>query len=145
MSQVKTSWNLERTIPWLLIVIGIIGLVSSLVLTHDTLAINANAHYVPSCNLNPIVSCGSVISHKGDTIFGLPYPFYGVAAFAAVVTLGVGLMAKVSCVKTRDETKPIIPITINSHGSARSRFQLVFTWLIITTSATASYINSYNA
>ena len=94
MSQVKTSWNLERALPWLLIVIGIIGLVSSLILTHDTLAINANAHYVPSCNLNPIVSCGSVISHKGDTIFGLPYPFYGVAAFAAVVTLGVGLVAK---------------------------------------------------
>ncbi len=93
MSNMKLNWTLEKVFPWIMVIIGIIGLTSSLILTHDTLAINANPNYVPSCNINPIVSCGNVISYKGDNIFGLPYPFYGVAAFSVVVTLGVSLLA----------------------------------------------------
>lgn len=69
------------------------GLAASFILAHDTLAINHNPNYVPSCNINPIISCGDVITFKGDSIFGLPYPFYGIAAFAVLVTTGVGMLA----------------------------------------------------
>ena len=94
MAGMKSSWTLERIYPWLLLVLGIIGLLASLTLAHDTLAISQNSHYVPSCNLNPIISCGNVINYKGDSVFGLPYPYYGIAAFAVVITLGAALLAK---------------------------------------------------
>ncbi len=90
----KAKLNLENVFPWLLIAGGIIGLLASLILAHDTLSIAQNPHYVPSCNLNPVVSCGDVITFKGDSIFGLPYPFYGVAAFGALIASGAGVIAK---------------------------------------------------
>ena len=90
----KLKLNLENIFPWLLIFGGIIGLVASLILAHDTLAIAQNPHYIPSCNLNPVVSCGNVITFRGDKIFGLPYPFYGIAAFGALIAAGTGILAK---------------------------------------------------
>lgn len=89
----KFGLSLEKVYPWLLVVGGVIALVASLILAHDTLAIAKNPNYVPDCNLNPVVSCGDVITFKGDSIFGLPYPFYGIAAFAVLTTIGVGMLA----------------------------------------------------
>ena len=89
----QKNWTLKKVYPWLIVIVGLVGLVASLILTHDTLAISANPNYIPSCNINPIISCGNVINYKGDDIFGLPYPFYGVAAFAAATTVGVALLA----------------------------------------------------
>jgi uncharacterized membrane protein len=72
---------------------GVIGLYASLVLSYDTLQIAKNPHYIPSCNLNPVLSCGNVINTAGDTILKLPYPYYGVAAFAVLITVGAGIVA----------------------------------------------------
>lgn len=93
MTHVKLKLTLANVYPWLLIIGGAIGLIASLILSHDTLAIAQNPHYIPSCNLNPVVSCGDVITFKGDSILGLPYPFYGIAAFGAVLAAGVGMIA----------------------------------------------------
>lgn len=90
----KTKLSLENAFPWLIIVGGVLGLIASLILAHDTLAIAINPHYIPSCNLNPVLSCGNVITFKGDSIFGLPYPFYGIAAFGALIAAGFGVIAK---------------------------------------------------
>jgi uncharacterized membrane protein len=93
MTGVKLNWTLTKVFPWLLVIAGIIGLFASFTLSYDTLAIHSNPNYIPSCNLNPVISCGDVITFKGDSIFGLPYPFYGIAAFAVVLTIGVGMLA----------------------------------------------------
>ncbi len=90
----KSKLNLPDVYPWLIFIGGVLGLIASLILVHDTLAIAQNTHYVPSCNLNPIISCGDVITFKGDSIFGLPYSFYGVAAFGMLVAAGAGMIAK---------------------------------------------------
>ncbi len=89
----KKKLSLSDVFPYLLVIGGIIGLVSSLILSYDTLQVVHNTHYVPACNLNPVLSCGSVINAPGDKIFGLPYPFYGIAAFAVLLTTGVGMLA----------------------------------------------------
>ena len=85
--------SLIKTYPYLLIIGGLIGLIASLILTHDTYAISLNHNYVPSCNLNPIISCGNVINAPGDKILGLPYPFYGIGVFPVLITLGVAMLA----------------------------------------------------
>lgn len=95
----KSGLSLAKVYPWLLVIGGLLGLIASLILVHDTLAIAANPHYIPSCNLNPVVSCGDVITFKGDSIFGLPYPVYGVAVFGMLVAIGAGALAKATYAK----------------------------------------------
>lgn len=85
--------TLNKAFPYLISVLAIIGLVASLILSYDTLSIARNPNYIPSCNLNPVISCGSVINSKGDTIFGLPYPYYGIAAFGALLAAGATIIA----------------------------------------------------
>jgi uncharacterized membrane protein len=87
------KYRLNQTFPFIVLACGIIGLIASLILVHDTLAVSQNAHYVPSCNLNPVLSCGNVINAPGDKILGLPYPYYGIAAFSILIGSGAGMLA----------------------------------------------------
>lgn len=88
--------TLPTVLPWLLSIGGAWGLFASFVLSYDTIKISQNSHYIPACNLNPVLSCGDVISTAGDKIFGLPYPFYGIAAFAVLLTVGIVLLTRVA-------------------------------------------------
>ncbi|NUU21924.1 MAG: vitamin K epoxide reductase family protein, partial [Streptomycetaceae bacterium] len=49
--------------------------------------------YSPSCSINPILSCGSVMKTPQAEVFGFPNPLMGVAGFAVVLTVGVVLLA----------------------------------------------------
>jgi uncharacterized membrane protein len=88
--------GLNKVFPYMLVIAGILGLLASLILSYDTFQISKNSHYLPSCNLNPVLSCGNVINATGDKIFGLPYPYYGIAAFAVLLTVGVVMFAGAS-------------------------------------------------
>jgi uncharacterized membrane protein len=85
----KKSITLAQALPWILIIGGVIGLICSFVLTYDQIRIWQDPSYHPACNLNPVVSCGSVINSKQGDIFGIPGPFFGLAVFPVLVTLGV--------------------------------------------------------
>jgi uncharacterized membrane protein len=51
--------------------------------------------YVPSCSLNPVLSCGSVMVTPQASAFGFPNPLIGIVAFTVVLTTGVLAFAKV--------------------------------------------------
>ena len=85
--------TLSKTLPFILIIGGIIGIVCSLILTYDQIRIWENPGYQPACSLNPVVSCGSVINSKQGDIFGIPSPFLGLLVFPALVTVGVAILA----------------------------------------------------
>lgn len=80
-------------LAWLFVVGGLVGLVASFALVLEKLAKLQSPGYVPSCSLNPIISCGSVMSSWQAGIFGFPNPVIGVAAFPVVVTAGAALLA----------------------------------------------------
>ena len=50
-------------------------------------------NYVPSCSINPILSCGSVMQTAQAEAFGFPTPIRGVAGFAIVVPVGLAVLA----------------------------------------------------
>jgi len=52
-----------------------------------------NSKFVPTCNLNPVLSCGNVINAPGDKLLGLPYPLYGLPLFPVLIGAGVGMLA----------------------------------------------------
>src|SRR5437868_7128426 len=92
-SKTDTKWTLEKILPWLLLIGGVIALVASIMLSIEVFDRLKNPHYVPVCNLNPILSCTSVADSKQAHAFGFPNYFIGIAGYAIVAAIGVVLLA----------------------------------------------------
>lgn len=84
-----------RALPWVLTIGGAIGLVAAFVLTVEKIALLKDPAYVPSCSLNPVLSCGSIMRTPQAEAFGFPNPLLGIVGFTVVLTAGVVLLAKV--------------------------------------------------
>jgi len=56
----------------------------------------SDSAYVPACDLNPVLSCGSVIITPQAEVFGFPNPVLGLTGFTVVITLGVLLAGRVA-------------------------------------------------
>ncbi|MCH5642007.1 vitamin K epoxide reductase family protein [Gordonia sp. ABSL49_1] len=85
------SWT--RIVAWTLTVGGLIAFIASFTLTIERIELLKNPDYVPSCSFNPVLSCGSVMKTWQAALFGFPNPLIGIAAFAVVTTVGVGIFA----------------------------------------------------
>jgi len=85
--------KLSRCIPWMLVVGGFVGLLCAFIIGFDEFKLLQNHHFVPSCNLNPVISCGSVMQSKQAHIFGFPNPFIGLMAFPVIIASGMALLA----------------------------------------------------
>jgi uncharacterized membrane protein len=79
---------------WVLIA-GVVGLAAALTLTVEKIEILINPEYVPSCSINPVLSCGSVMVTPQASAFGFPNPLIGIVAFSVVVVTGVLALARV--------------------------------------------------
>jgi uncharacterized membrane protein len=80
---------------WVLIA-GVVGLVAAFTLTVEKIEILIDPAYVPSCSINPVLSCGSVMVTEQASVFGFPNPLIGIVAFSLVVVTGVLAVAKVA-------------------------------------------------
>jgi uncharacterized membrane protein len=85
--------RLGTIMPWLLIACGAIGLIAALVLAYDQVQIWKNPQYQPGCNLNPLISCGSVITSGKGEIAHIPGPLFGLLTFPVIITIGVAILA----------------------------------------------------
>jgi len=83
----------SRRFGWLLLLGGLLGLAASAVLTVDKIRLIQNPGYRPSCNINPIISCGSVMRTPQAEAFGFPNSLIGLAAFGALTAVGAGVLA----------------------------------------------------
>ncbi len=79
---------------WILLA-GVLGLAAALTLTVEKIELLINPEYVPSCSLNPVLSCGSVMITPQASAFGFPNPLIGVVTFTIVVVTGVLALARV--------------------------------------------------
>jgi uncharacterized membrane protein len=79
---------------WVLIA-GVVGLAAALTLTYEKIEILINPKYVPSCSINPVLSCGSVMVTPQASAFGFPNPLIGIVAFTVVLVTGVLAVANV--------------------------------------------------
>lgn len=93
MPDKKNQWTLNKVLPWLLLIGGLIGTAASIMLSVEVFNRLKDPSFVPVCNLNPILSCTSVADSDQAHAFGFPNYFIGVAGYAAVATIGAGLLA----------------------------------------------------
>ncbi|AUS78411.1 vitamin K epoxide reductase [Actinoalloteichus sp. AHMU CJ021] len=82
-----------RGLGWLLTVGGFLGFLASFVLMVERIELLKDPLYIPSCSLDAVLSCGSVMTTPQAALFGFPNPLIGVAAFPAVVTVGAAVLA----------------------------------------------------
>jgi uncharacterized membrane protein len=85
-----------RRFGWGLLAGGAVGLVAAFTLLVEKIALLEDPSYVPSCSINPILSCGSVMRTDQAEAFGFPNPILGVAGFAIVVTVGMVVLSGVA-------------------------------------------------
>ncbi len=81
---------------WWVLIAGVAGLVASMTLTVEKIDILLNPAYVPSCNINPILSCGSVMVTPQASLLGFPNPLLGLVGFSVVIVTGVLAVTKVA-------------------------------------------------
>jgi uncharacterized membrane protein len=62
-------------------------LVSAFTLTVEKFELATNPGYTPTCSINPIVNCGSVMDTPQASVFGFPNSLLGIAGFAALTTV----------------------------------------------------------
>ncbi len=86
--------RLRLVLPYIFLLVGIIGSVSSFVLTYDKIHLLKDPTYVPSCNINPILSCGSVMKTEQASLLGVPNSLFGLMAFSALTVLGLVLLTR---------------------------------------------------
>ena len=84
-----------RQTAWILAVCGIIGIFASIELIIQKIAVLSDPDFVPNCDINPILSCGSVISTEQASLFGFPNPVLGVIGFTIVIMFGALLFTGV--------------------------------------------------
>lgn len=80
---------LPRGVARVLVLGGTVGLVAAFDLAVERVRLLQDPSYSPSCDLSPVLSCGSVMVTDQASVLGFPNPFLGVAAFSVVVTVGV--------------------------------------------------------
>lgn len=91
-----TRTTLEKALPWLLIICGCIGLIAAFIITIEKIHLLQDPSFSPSCDLNPIISCGSVMASDQSSAFGFPNPLIGLVAFPIVIMTGVLMRAGIT-------------------------------------------------
>lgn len=89
--------TLRPATAWYVLVAGVAGLAAALALTIEKIEILIDPTYVPSCSLNPVISCGSVMTTEQASAFGFPNSLIGIVAFTVVLVTGVLSVAGCSC------------------------------------------------
>lgn len=91
---IPASAAVGRGTAWTLTLAALGGLVAAFVLLVEKFALLTDPTYVPSCSINPVLSCGSIMNTGQAAVFGFPNPILGVAGFAALLTIGVVLQTR---------------------------------------------------
>lgn len=94
-AELEIQPNTYRQTAWILVIGGIIGIIAAIELIIQKIAVLSNPDFVPNCDINPVLSCGSVINTEQASLFGFPNPVLGVIGFTVVVMFGALLFAGV--------------------------------------------------
>jgi uncharacterized membrane protein len=89
----KQALTLQRALPYILIVGGGIGLLCSFILTLDTIQLYKHPDLVLNCDLNPIISCGSVMKTPQSEALGFPNPIAGLIGYTFLPVVGLAMLA----------------------------------------------------
>ncbi len=85
--------KLSKMYPIILTVLSVIGLAASVILTIEKIAIIKNPSHHLSCSINPLLSCGPIITSPQASAFGFPNPLIGIFSFSVLISVGIAMIA----------------------------------------------------
>jgi uncharacterized membrane protein len=71
------------------------GFIASFLLTIDKIKILKDAQFNPSCNINEVLNCKSVMLSKQAEVFGFPNSLIGIGAFAIFIAVAIAILGNV--------------------------------------------------
>jgi uncharacterized membrane protein len=84
----------QKSFSYIVIGLGIIGFLASLTLSYEKYQSALDPNHVPSCSLSPFLDCGKVLESGTDNLLlKIPNAYFGLAAFGALMAVGVMLLA----------------------------------------------------
>jgi len=94
-NMMKTEENqskLSKIHAWVLTIGGLSGMIAMTWQASERISMLKNPTAPLSCNLNPIIDCGSVLNNKLATLFGFPNAFIGMIVFGMLLLSGLFLL-----------------------------------------------------
>ncbi|MCD2192202.1 vitamin K epoxide reductase family protein [Actinomycetospora endophytica] len=82
-----------RGTGWVLLIGGLVGAVVALVLLIEKLDLLANPDYIPSCSIDPVLSCGTIMKTAQASVLGFPNPVIGLLTFPVVAACGAFVLS----------------------------------------------------
>ena len=92
-AQAQPQPRLDRSAARIMIIGGTLGLLAAFELMIEKMRVISDPTYIPSCDINPVLSCGSIIITPQAEAFGFPNPILGLIGFSVVITIGVILVS----------------------------------------------------
>ncbi len=87
---------LARAIGLIVTVASLIAFAAAVILMIEKLKLIGNPDYVPTCSINPVLSCGSIMESDQAAAFGFPNPLLGIAGFGGLSMIGAAMVAGAS-------------------------------------------------
>ena len=84
----------DRAVGWVLLAGGVIAWIASLMLTLDKLTLLENPDAALACDINPFISCGTMINTWQASTFGIPNMTLGLGGFAILAAVGALLISR---------------------------------------------------
>lgn len=78
-----------------MLISSVLSLVASFVLSIDALRLAENPNADLGCNINAVISCGTVANSWQSSLLGFPNAFLGLVTEPVVITIAVASLAKV--------------------------------------------------
>jgi uncharacterized membrane protein len=89
MSEIQPTRGFAINLIWT----GILGWFAAFSLVLERIHVATDPNATLSCDLNPFISCKSVMLTPQASLFGFPNPLLGLAGFVAPIAVGVAILA----------------------------------------------------
>ncbi len=90
--------RIRQSNPWIfgtMLISALLSLTASFVLSVDAVALAADPQAALACNINAVLSCGTVGASWQASLFGFPNAFLGLVAEPVVITVAVASLGGV--------------------------------------------------
>jgi uncharacterized membrane protein len=77
---------------WIITVAALVAFAAAVILFTEKLKLIGDPDYVPTCSINPILSCGSIMESDQAEAFGFPNPLLGIVGFGGLSILGSAML-----------------------------------------------------
>lgn len=122
MSQTINQFIKKHYLAILMVLFAILGFTAAFTLSVEKIYILMNPNEVLPCDVNEIFNCATVMRSPYASIFGIPWSFFGIAGYPAVILFGLFMIEKAKISRW-------LAVLVTLGGLAAFTLSTYFVWL----------------